>query len=333
MKLHYSIILLFSLPLNILEHNNNNEPYMTSRHTPRYISRVLSEGDTQSSSYDNDPQMKKVMKKFQDRTSQRLREYDERMKGKRQKHKEQRDKNIQKIIEKDKRKRQKHKEQRDKNIQKIIEKDKREKSLVEKVEKGCLRCGCALGGGVLPVWGLVSGLWYATLSQHVTKLAIQKGIEKGIEAGLAQMNSIFQSTSHAGKIPTITTEQMLSSGKFTNSVNFYDMAKHINSMRDKFQESMYDQFWLQIGGMVNDGGIDTFNKYNGARIAAVSNAFEKGKAAEFASHTSLLSNTIIASVVTILVIVLVMIIIYLILRYRRKKKMKKKAQYTKLLNK
>ncbi|CDO61884.1 rifin [Plasmodium reichenowi] len=316
MKLHYTKILLFVLQLNILltsyHAHNKNKAYIT-HHKPRYASRVLSEGDTQSSIYNNDADMISVKENFERQTSERLREYDKRLQVKRQK----------------------RKEERDKNIQKIIEKNKMEKSLAEKVEKGCLRCGCGLGGGVLPVWGLVSGLWYATLSQHVTKMAIQKGIEAGIKEGLAQIKNIFETSGRSGVFPGITVEKMLSSGKFTNGVNLYDMAKHINTMYDKFPDSIYNQFWSQIHGIVNCETIDVFNARNSTRIAAVANAFENGKAAEvseFASHTSLLSNTIIASAVTILVIVLVMIIIYLILRYRRKKKMNKKAQYTKLLN-
>ncbi|CDO61978.1 rifin, partial [Plasmodium reichenowi] len=276
-------------------------------HAPTITSRVLSEKDIKSTNYCNDPQMKKVMKKFQDRTSQRLREYDERMQDKRQK----------------------HKEQRDKNIQEIIEKDKREKSLADKVEKGCLRCGCALGGGVLPVWGLVSGLWYATLSKHVTKGAIQKGIEAGLEEGLVQIKNIYK-VSRMGEVPQFTVKEMLSSGKFTNGVDLFDMFEHISTMYDKLKDSYYD-FASYVSYITGDGSIIDFNTQNSTHIAAVAKAFEDGKALEFASHTSLLSKTIIASVVTILIIVLVMIIIYLILRYRRKKKMKKKAQYTKLL--
>ncbi|SOV83722.1 PIR protein [Plasmodium reichenowi] len=318
MKLYCPKILLFVIPLNILVTSssyahNKNKPSITPHHTQTTTSRVLSEGDIQSSIYGKDADMKSVKEIFDRRTSQRLRECDERMQYKRQK----------------------RKEERDKNIQKIIEKDKMEKSLAEKVEKGCLRCGCGLGGGVLPVWGLVSGLWYATLSQHVTKMAIEKGIEAGIKEGLAQIKNIFETSGRSGVFPGITVEKMLSSGKFTNGVNLYDMAKHINTMYDKFPDSIYNQFWSQIHGIVNCETIDVFNARNSTRIAAVANAFENGKAAEvseFASHTSLLSNTIIASAVTILVIVLVMIIIYLILRYRRKKKMNKKAQYTKLLN-
>nr|SPJ13412.1 rifin PIR protein,putative [Plasmodium sp. DRC-Itaito] len=311
MKLYCSKILLFVLPLNILIKSSSyvriKKIYITPHHIPIYISRVLSECDTQSSNYDNDPQMKKVMKKFQDRTSERLREYDERMKEKRQK----------------------RKEERDKNIQKIIEKDKREKSLADKVEKVCLKCGCALGGGVLPVWGLVSGLWYATLSQLATKGAIQKGIEAGLEEGIKQIGLIFQKSS-TSKMPPINVTDMLSSGKFTNGVDLFEMLQHINTMYKESADSMYYQFCTKINYMV-EGGIVDFNTYNSENIAAVTKAFEDAKASEFALHTSLLSNTIIASVVAIVVIVLVMIIIYLVLRYRRKKKMKKKAQYTKLL--
>ncbi|KYN92977.1 rifin, partial [Plasmodium reichenowi] len=93
-------------------------------------------------------------------------------------------------------------------IQNIILKDKMDKSLAEKVEKGCLRCGCALGGGVLPVWGLISGLWYATLSQYVTQEAIQKGIEAGISASIDGVTTQFSLHSLGGKTlqEVITTE-------------------------------------------------------------------------------------------------------------------------------
>ncbi|CDO61575.1 rifin [Plasmodium reichenowi] len=167
MKVHYINILLFALPLNILVYNKN-KPSITTHHIPIYKSRVLSECDVQSSIHDKDADMKSVKEIFDRQTSQRFQEYDERMKDKRQK----------------------RKEERDENIKKIIQKDKMDKSLVEKIEKGCLRCGCALGGGVLPVWGLVSGLWYATLLQHVTKMATDAGIQKGISTVVAQLKDL-----------------------------------------------------------------------------------------------------------------------------------------------
>ncbi|SPJ08694.1 rifin PIR protein,putative [Plasmodium sp. DRC-Itaito] len=314
MKVHNTKILLFFFPLNILltlyQEHNNNEAHTAPHYTPTTTLRGLSECDIQSSIYDKNEEMKSVKDNFDRQTSQRFEEYEERMKDKRQK----------------------HKEERDNNIQKIIEKDKMEKSLTEKIENGFLRCGCGLGGGVLPVWGLVSGLWYATLSKHVTKMAIQKGIEKGIKEGLDQIFQIVREF-RTKDIPTITAEQMLSSGNFTNGVTLYDMVQHINnSLYDKLGERGCDNFWIFVHGMTDKKSITEFNNIYGTHVAAVEKAFEEGKAAEFVTHTSLLSNTIIASVVTILIIVLVMIIIYLVLRYRRKKKMNKKAQYTKLIN-
>ncbi|ETW59921.1 hypothetical protein PFMC_04196 [Plasmodium falciparum CAMP/Malaysia] len=127
MKLHYIKILLFSLPLNILVTSSyvhdKNKPYITP-HTPTTTSRVLSECDIPTSNYDNDADMKSVKENFDRQTSQRFDEYEERMS----------------------KKRQKCKEQCEKDIKQIILKDKMEKSLAEKVEKGCLRCGCGLGG-------------------------------------------------------------------------------------------------------------------------------------------------------------------------------------------
>ncbi|KYN93010.1 rifin, partial [Plasmodium reichenowi] len=132
MKLHYSKILLIALPLNILK-PNKNKPSIIRRHTQ--TNRSLCACDTQSSIYEKDAEMKSVKEQFDDRTSQRFEEYEERMKDKREK----------------------RKEERDKNIQKLIEKDKMDKSLAEKVEKGCLKCGCALGGVAASV-GLLGGI-------------------------------------------------------------------------------------------------------------------------------------------------------------------------------
>ncbi|CDO61824.1 rifin, partial [Plasmodium reichenowi] len=234
-------------------------------------------------------------------------------------------------------KRQKRKEERDKNIEAIIEKDKMEKSLAEKVEKGCLKCGCTLGGGVLPVWGLVSGLWYGTWLQYLSGKALPAGISEGIKEGLKQIFQIVREFRGIDDFPTITVSEMLSSGKFTKSVNLFDMVQHINySLYNELEEGSYSQFWTYVSGIAEDVSITEFNTRHSANIAAVANAVEEGKAAaiavEHAKYTHLY-NAIGYSVLAILIIVFVMIIIYLVLRYRRKKKMNKKAQYTKLLEK
>ncbi|CDO61709.1 rifin [Plasmodium reichenowi] len=250
--------------------------------------------------------MKEVMQQFVDRTSQRFEEYEERM------------------IEK----RQKRKEQRDKNIQKIIQKDKMDKSLAEKIEKVCLKCGCVLGGGVLPVWGLVGGLWYATWSQYVTQKALAAGIEKGIQVGLDQIIQIYKAT-RLGSVPQITVTEMLSSGKFNNGVTLSDMFEHIITMYETLEDRGYSSFVSVLDGIVKTETIAEFNTRHSAHIAAIEKAVAQGKAAEATNYTSITSSLttgITASIIAIVVIVLVMIIIYLVLRYRRKKKMKKKAQ-------
>ncbi|SOV75745.1 rifin PIR protein, putative [Plasmodium reichenowi] len=310
MKLHYFKIFLFFFPLNILltsssYAHNKNKPHTTPRHTPIYTSRVLSECDIELSSYDKDEDIKCVKENFDRQTSQRFEEYEERMKNKRQK----------------------RKEERDKNIQKIIEKDKMEKSLTEKVEKGCLMCGCALGGGVLPVWGLVSGLWYATWSQYVTKMATDAGIQKGIS--------------------TVVSELKVVANQFASSP--IDISRMINAETYRSAQSLTTSIYGEIqkvceGNVVQEQVCTSLRPSNNPLwfksdvleatrrgIAAAKSTEAAEIAAEHAKSTYLYS-AIGYSFLAILIIVLVMIMIYLILRYRRKKKMNKKAQYTKLLN-
>ncbi|SCM18811.1 PIR protein, putative [Plasmodium sp.] len=144
MKLQYTKILLFFFPLNILltsyHAHNKNKPSITPHHTRSTTSRLLSEYDTESSIYDSDEEINSVKEIFERQMSQRFEEYEERM-----------------ITQ-----RQKYKEQRDKDIQKIIHKDKMEKNLAEKIEKGCLRCGCGLGSvaGSIGLFGAVAiNIW------------------------------------------------------------------------------------------------------------------------------------------------------------------------------
>ncbi|SPJ13134.1 rifin PIR protein,putative [Plasmodium sp. DRC-Itaito] len=345
MKLHYSKIILFFLPLNILVtsyhvHNNNNEPYVRTHHTPKYISRVLSEGDTQSSNYDKDADIKSVREQFDDRTSERLREYDERMQEKRQK----------------------RKEQRDKNIQKIIEKDKMEKSLAEKVEKVCLMCGCGLGGvaasvgifGTVAVKELTKAALVAAEKVGATEIAAAKAM--GVEAGI---NAVIEGLKALG-VSRLDNKELVSYITATNYTDITNIARAINSqyktdscvlggsgtdhyvctwVNEKFFAAQEIQRRTRVGtvstnNVINKTVEDIVSNANKAASVAEETAIEDAIkiSTDAAESTYAGSQTaIIASVVAILIIALVMIIIYLVLRYRRKKKMKKKAEYTKLL--
>ncbi|SCM18762.1 PIR protein, putative [Plasmodium sp.] len=183
MKLHYTKILLFFFPLKILltsyNAHNKNKPSITPHHTRTTTSRLLSEYDTESSIYDSDEEINSVKEIFERQTSRRFEEYEERM-----------------ITQ-----RQKYKEQRDKDIQQIIHKDKMQKNLAEKIEKGCLRCGCGLAGvaGSIGVFGGVAiNIWKPA--------ALEAAIEKALElnaayisaaanaAGAAEITKLIKST-------------------------------------------------------------------------------------------------------------------------------------------
>ncbi|SOS76413.1 rifin [Plasmodium sp. gorilla clade G1] len=303
MKLHYSKILLFSLPLNILAHSKN-KPYITPRHTPNTTSRVLSECDINTSIYHNDPDMKSVKENFDRQTSQHFEEYNERMN----------------------RKRQKCKEQCEKDIQQIILKDKVHKSLAEKVEKGCFMCACGLGGGVAPVWGLVSGLWYATLSQYVAATVAKASTDAGIAKAIEGLKDFF---GLSNIIPISDIKNFVTPTNYFNQMSFATFVQGVHNTKcaDVSSRELFCKVLL-------NPGQEEFSK-GAARIAKVAGEIAQDKiateTAKFATNTSILTNTIIVSIVAILVIVLVMVIIYLILRYRRKKKINKKLQYTKLL--
>ncbi|SOV75771.1 rifin PIR protein, putative [Plasmodium reichenowi] len=319
MKLHYSKILLFVIPLNILVTSlsnlyNKNKPYITTRHTPIYTSRVLSEKDTQSSRYDNDEEIKSVKEIFDRQTSQRLREYDERLQEKRQK----------------------RKEQRDKKTQEIIEKDKMDKSLAEKIEKCCLRCGCGLGGVSASV-----GIFGAVAVKELTKAsmiaATNAGIKEGVKVGLANVMKIVKQSLAEQRVlemPTINVADLMAVGKFNDGVTLHGIFECIyNNINGELEANGHQLFSTTVKTMAQKS-LTQFNHEYSAEAAAVVTAFDSAKTgvlAEGTSKTSTLTTGITATVVTIVVIVLIMVIIYLILRYRRKKKMKKKLQYTKLL--
>ncbi|CDO62052.1 rifin [Plasmodium reichenowi] len=347
MKLHCSKILFFFLSLNILVTSsyahNKNKPYMITNHTATTTSRVLSECDTLSSSYDKDEVMKSVKENFDRQTSQRFEEYDERMKEKRQK----------------------RKEERDKNIQEIIKKDKMDKSLEEKVEKCCLKCGCGLGGVAASV-GLFGGLGTYGWKTAATAKAMVEGATKGALAGEAAripaaIDAVIAGIETELGVSTLNGNPLETFFATTNYNNASLIFSAINieykpslcltgdsGARQPFCSLAMGKFYAarKIPGNVSKQAVsmndiirttvetivsDAQNAAGEAVKEATDEVIQSSIAAVDAKYV-ICQNAIIASVVAILVIVLVMIIIYLVLRYRRKKKMNKKAQYTKLLN-
>ncbi|SPJ13177.1 rifin PIR protein,putative [Plasmodium sp. DRC-Itaito] len=337
MKVHYINILLFALPLNILLLSSQvssprKKPHTTPQHTPTI--RLLCECDLYMPNYDNDPQMKKVMDKFNKQTQQRFHEYDDRMKTTRQKCKDRCDKECQKIILKDKL----EKELMDKfvTLDTDIQSDAIptcvcEKSMADKVEKGCLRCGGVLGGGIAPGVWLFGTFAVDQLTSALTATAIAAAKEAGTQAGIQVV---------IGKMDRFL-EVIFSSVKWENFItksNYNNVSGIAEAVKNAVE-------WCKNTGNFLDSNMPMvqsvlakreteFVKYVAPGTEAYTAEFEAVKAAklsEVATQTTPLYSAITYSVLAIIIIVLIMVIIYLILRRRRKKKMKKKLQYIKLL--
>ncbi|SOV83862.1 rifin PIR protein, putative [Plasmodium reichenowi] len=369
MKVHYINILLFALPLNILAHNKN-KPSITSH---IQTNRSLCECELYApANYDNDPQMKKIMDNFSKQTQQRFHEYDERMKTTRQKCKHKCDKEIQKIILTDKL----EKELMDKfaTLQTDIHSDAIptcicEKSIADKTEQFCLKCGVNVGGGVTLSSGVLGGIGAAALSPWQTKTiaaAITAAKEAGAVAGkiAGDIKGMEIVTERLGRlyvkdlIPGIS-EKISGIGHYTKvtSLDEFIYGKYratcaISATGKSANQNSCGLFDIDFGFYDINGSpkgapdsttvkqaLEELVEYatQGANAEATQVAGVKKAAAIKTSKGAIEATsynwytTISYSITAILIIVLIMVIIYLILRYRRKKKMKKKLQYIKLL--
>ncbi|ETW33048.1 hypothetical protein PFTANZ_06232 [Plasmodium falciparum Tanzania (2000708)] len=197
MKIHYINILLFALPLNILEHNkrnHNSTTYHISNTKPTKPHRSLCECELYApANYDSVPQMKEVMNNFNKQAQRRFQEYDDRIIEKRKQCKEQCAKEIQKIILKDKL--EKQMEEQLTTLETKIGTDDIptcicEKSVADKTEKVCLNCGKTMGA-VAPSWGLLSGLGYAGWSQYIPIAIAKASSDAGIKAAIKGVKGIW----------------------------------------------------------------------------------------------------------------------------------------------
>ncbi|ETW38787.1 hypothetical protein PFTANZ_00443 [Plasmodium falciparum Tanzania (2000708)] len=321
MKIHYINILLFALPLNILGHNQRKHKksiLRTTKTKPIKAHRTLCECELYApSNYENDPEMKEVMENFDRQMSERFREYDERIQDKRKQCKEQCDKDIQKIILKDKLEKQIAEQfsalETDIDANDIPT-SVCEKSLADKVEKTCVKCGRILSTAV-PELSLIGGIAvYAAAQSATMKAFISQTID--VLNRIGGMSQLF-----GEKISQFVTPSIY--GKPMNLViplqEAIKKACKCPGMEDKILCSgMETPFAQRIPSRIADAvsqGVHTANE----------------TWATATTPTTFFTNPIILSAIAILVIVIIMVIIYLILRYRRKQKIKKKIQYIKLL--
>ncbi|KNG74180.1 rifin [Plasmodium falciparum IGH-CR14] len=349
MKFSYFNLLLFSVPLNILI--NDHSKYSSCKHTSNSKTtkphRSLCECELYSpANYDNDAEMKRVMQQFEDRTSQRFHEYDERMQSKRMQCKEQCDREIKKIILKDKLEKELtekfatlHTDIQSNAIPTCI----CEKSMADKMEKGCLRCG-GVFGGIAPSVGLLGGIGEAAISvlkplaiEAAKKAAVTEATDLATQAGMNAVSLKIE------KLATVFTERdgfvdlssIVTSSTYNNGPALLQSAKELigdackvpgKDSTTSFYNSITYSGESNIEGFAQ-AGRTAYNETLPLQKALL----EKAKVGAVEATYGGYHISIIASIVAIVVIVLIMVIIYLILRYRRKKKMKKKLQYIKLL--
>ncbi|SOS77985.1 rifin [Plasmodium sp. gorilla clade G1] len=371
MKVHYTNILLsYAINLSILlisSHINiQKNHYINALHTPNTTkmptTRLLCECDLYTSIYDNYPEMKDVMQQYDRQISQRFEEYNEHMQEKRQKCKEQCEKDIQKIILKDKIEKELTEtlETLETNIKnEDIPTCVCEKSVADKVEKTCLKCGGILGTAV-PELGLIGGItfyainkWSITATAEAIKFAQQAGAAAGKAAGEAA--GIAKTIAELDNHFFLTILNRKSMQDVITAKNFWDPAFISEAVKSESTNvcfiTPYRQSHEMFCSLANSGGTaDFFERYIVANAQTVvsksSNAAAQATNATTQQVTTALIESnknaieatcvsyhtaIIASIVAILIIVLIMFVIYLILRYRRTKKMKKKLQYIKLL--
>ncbi|SOS76926.1 rifin [Plasmodium sp. gorilla clade G1] len=368
MKVHYINILLFALPLNILVHNKK-KIYTMQRH--KHTNRSLCECDLYMPNYDKDPQMKEVMENFNKQTQKRFHEFDENMVKNRQKCKDKCDKEIQKIILKDKL--EKQMEQHFDMLHTEIQSDAIttcvcEKSLADKVEKGCLKCGYGLGT-VAPTVGLIGSvavhMWKPVAlkaaikaalnaaANHISAAAEAEGIEAGKNAVIVGIKDVFITD----KLTRTSLQSLFISKSYddvSNIINFITIKKDVFcGWKGTLGDDMCPKIYIKLGTVLENGhpGLtdDAAILQKANEIVTQAKGAAEAKAAQVAAAQKLAIETteqkaievasynwysaIGYSILAILIIVLIMVIIYLILHYRRKKKIKKKLQYIKLLEK
>ncbi|EWC79144.1 surface antigen [Plasmodium falciparum UGT5.1] len=310
-------------------HNQRNHK-STTNHTPNIpTNRLLCECELYAPAYyDNDPQMKEVMETFNRQTQQRFHEYDDRMFEKRKHCKDKCDKEIQKIILKDKLEKQMTQELTTLET-KIDTGDIPtcvcEKSLADKVEKNCLRCGGILGSA-MPQLGLIGG---SALYVAAVKSSVELGIKMGMQTAITSLKGLWGLNK---LINAKVIEKFVTPINYCNKTSIIEFLNKIYSNSCASKSSKLELFCNTVSSREGVEGLAA----RGASIAEDANSigahYESEKFAEMTSVSAIFSDPVVISAIVVVTIAVILLIIYLILRYRRKKKMKKKLQYIKLLN-
>ncbi|EWC89555.1 hypothetical protein PFNF54_01626 [Plasmodium falciparum NF54] len=294
--------------------------------------------------------MKEIMHDFDRQTSQRFEEYNERMNKNRQKCKEQCDRDIKNIILKDKIEKELKQELTtlETNIgTNDIPTCVCDKSVADKVEKTCLKCGGVLGGAV-PELGLLCGYGAYELVKAAIVAAEKEAIAEGAAAGIVEgikiaikgIKGAFDIDFLSGK----TFEEVITGKTFNNSAFVVDkILQEYNTMcvsTNAYQGKLFCNYGSMFGENVDNITAISANAKRAvikAGEAAAKTTTETTKVltaektGEVTSTSAIFSNPMVISFIVVVIIVIILLITYLILRYRRKKKNEEKTPIYKII--
>ncbi|KNC38088.1 erythrocyte membrane protein 1 [Plasmodium falciparum RAJ116] len=241
--------------------NHYNRAHMKNIE-PTKSYRSLCECELYTSMYDDDPQMKEVMDNFNRQTQQRFHEYDERMVEKRMQCKDKCDKDIQKIILKDKLEKQMKQELT--TLETKINTDDIptcicEKSMVDKMEKNCMKCAQNLGGIVAPSSGVLAGIAEGALivwKPGALDAAIAAALKDFIEQYLQNIQKDFILHDSVNEKPFITQiqDRFLDSSHEEVIYNIdWNVPENINRINNIMHDTKYCSNNLYTGtDLIND---------------------------------------------------------------------------------
>ncbi|KNG74068.1 rifin [Plasmodium falciparum IGH-CR14] len=182
-----------------------------------------------------------------------------------------------------------------------------EKSLAEKVEIGCLRCGCGLGGVAAGV-GIFGAIAVNELKKAAFAAAAQKGIEEGIKVAIEKLGSIIG----LSEFKLMDWSAIVTPTTYYKPMELVFMVSKVYNKCSDVMDAEKTLFCRAIKAMSNEpkvSPIQVITKQAADVAAAADKAAKAAKEAEIIvanAESSYLYSAIGYSVTAILIIVLVM---------------------------
>ncbi|EUT82457.1 hypothetical protein PFAG_03833 [Plasmodium falciparum Santa Lucia] len=148
----------------------------------------------------------------------------------------------------------------------------KKKSVAEKVEKTCLKCGYGLGGDFAPAWDLFSGLGYDAWTNYAATTLVKISTNVGLVKVTNIATKLLGSTVN---IPKFKMGKIITAGRFTDDVTFSGVLKSMDTiMCGKFDDGPHAGFCAYVQSATKCAKLITA-KYT-VEEAEVTNSFGYG---------------------------------------------------------